>query len=518
MLKLKKVLKQLQNIIIVGIVIVIICSIFFIITKDTGIPKLYILAEKENIAEAMLGNYNWNFKKATSEETFLDNAQIYDFEYGETSTIIAEKGQKLYISNENIAGSFKGSDAVLNIYKSYGALYSKDFKLYSDSKDVYVLSPEESGEYIYEINAKYDRGTVNYVFKVIVTYTEQNKLSDESIQNLYNNKTQDIKDKNKVDEIIKALELPENFTLKDFEVVTSNRPYGININLKTTAHKMDVNIMSIPLRFRAVILLSLIDDADYIQFTVLGDGNQSFKYTRQWANKTITGNGITYTEDLNDWKEFVLKIGKKYLMPPSILDKPSPGVKVNIEMSGSAADAMELIYEDEHYQYYLSAIMSDKVMLKFDNGEKKSLKESLEMKKISIEDLILNGQSMYIRQKNNPYDGYFPIPFISYKFYIKEAEKETEFYPSNTFMYSEVDSTGGNILYFAINDVLHYLDVTGYKEKADMIRKDNSLFEKKMIIEGITYFSRSELHSIGILVNIDREQYNPQIIDFSINS
>jgi hypothetical protein len=60
-------------------------------------------------------------------------------------------------------------------------------------------------------------------------------------------------------------------------------------------------------------------------------------------------------------------------VPPNIVTEPHL-LKIDDDFYEDAADALELIYEDEHYQYFLSSVRSDKVMLTFDNGERSSLK------------------------------------------------------------------------------------------------------------------------------------------------
>ena len=57
--------------------------------------------------------------------------------------------------------------------------------------------------------------------------------------------------------------------------------------------------------------------------------------------------------------------------------------------------AMELIYEDEFYRYYLNSVRSGSIMLTFEDGERISLRDALSQDKISIEDLILNGLSVH---------------------------------------------------------------------------------------------------------------------------
>ena len=78
----------------------------------------------------------------------------------------------------------------------------------------------------------------------------------------------------------------------------------------------------------------------------------------------------------------------------------SPGVLVAIEeFDGQSAEMLELIYEDDNYNYFLSSLRSAMIMLVFDNGERISLKDAIERKKVGIEELLLNGLQIYMEEK-----------------------------------------------------------------------------------------------------------------------
>ncbi|MCL2400443.1 MAG: hypothetical protein FWC91_11965 [Defluviitaleaceae bacterium] len=82
---------------------------------------------------------------------------------------------------------------------------------------------------------------------------------------------------------------------------------------------------------------------------------------------------------------------------PSI-NTPS-NIKVDIKDPDIGDSAMELIYEDSYYNYYLTSIRSEKIILTFENEIKLTLRESLEQNKITISDLILNGLNVIVIPK-----------------------------------------------------------------------------------------------------------------------
>ena len=58
-------------------------------------------------------------------------------------------------------------------------------------------------------------------------------------------------------------------------------------------------------------------------------------------------------------------------------------------------DALEEIYRDDNYIYYLPCIQSATIFLKYDNDEKISVKEALDDQKVSIDMLIEKGLTLH---------------------------------------------------------------------------------------------------------------------------
>lgn len=76
-----------------------------------------------------------------------------------------------------------------------------------------------------------------------------------------------------------------------------------------------------------------------------------------------------------------------------------PGIKITIEDPGIGDTAIEHIYEDEYYTYYLTSIRSNSIMLTFEDGLVISLREALDKNIITISDLILNGLNVVAEPK-----------------------------------------------------------------------------------------------------------------------
>lgn len=61
----------------------------------------------------------------------------------------------------------------------------------------------------------------------------------------------------------------------------------------------------------------------------------------------------------------------------------------------TCAEALEEIYRDDEYIYYLPCIKSATIFLKYDNGEKITVKEALDDEKVTIDKLIKEGLKVY---------------------------------------------------------------------------------------------------------------------------
>lgn len=65
----------------------------------------------------------------------------------------------------------------------------------------------------------------------------------------------------------------------------------------------------------------------------------------------------------------------------------------------ACAQALELIYEDEMYSYYLSCIKSEYIIVSFRDGTVLNIKEALEKEKISMHDLDIYGIDYLVEGK-----------------------------------------------------------------------------------------------------------------------
>jgi len=116
-------------------------------------------------------------------------------------------------------------------------------------------------------------------------------------------KTDYVGDASKVGNIIWLLNFPEKIEYDYFELHTDNAPYGITVHFKTDASTKDYYAAALnqaPFKKNAIIMFSLIGNADYLNFD-LNDGENSYivKYTREQADAAIGKDVRKFAVDQN---------------------------------------------------------------------------------------------------------------------------------------------------------------------------------------------------------------------------
>ena len=105
--------------------------------------------------------------------------------------------------------------------------------------------------------------------------------------------------------------------------------------------------------------------------------------------------------EFDNGEKYSLKVAlnKKYITPDQVIKKGYPLSKIPlargdfkiIDNVQGCASAIEEVYRDSKYKYTLSCIKSGSVIVEFDNGERYSLKEALNKKYITPDQVINKG-------------------------------------------------------------------------------------------------------------------------------
>lgn len=150
------------------------------------------------------------------------------------------------------------------------------------------------------------------VISIVLAANPLNKpqnISLTSAEKFLEYKTEYVGDASKVGNIIRLLKFPEKVKYDHFELYTDNVPYGMTVYLKTDTKTKNYYAEAInqgPFKKNAIIMFSLIENADYINFD-LNDGENSYiiKYTRDQANTNIGKDVREFSGDKNKFSRFL---------------------------------------------------------------------------------------------------------------------------------------------------------------------------------------------------------------------
>jgi len=151
-----------------------------------------------------------------------------------------------------------------------------------------------------------------------------------------------------------------------------------------------------------LIELPQVFDMPYLPGT-FADYNQISSWARDgiaWAYvmgiMRGTGNRMFSPHQQYTREQSIVTILRLYEMvdtePRRVYTHTEPAVRVIIYIPDiPTATALEFIYEDDYYRYYLPSISSEIIMLTFEDGTVVSLRDAIEQEKITVGDLKLNG-------------------------------------------------------------------------------------------------------------------------------
>lgn len=139
-------------------------------------PELYIGVKDENTktGNAILGSYNWRYKNDYIQGDAIDPLEM---EYGSGNTVTISDVNEVFISTQNSKPNKKYNFTIDNIYVyKDGELVDINIEPNYSDGSAYILTPTESGEYIYVMDLNFsDRGTATYGFVVKVAQGESDE-------------------------------------------------------------------------------------------------------------------------------------------------------------------------------------------------------------------------------------------------------------------------------------------------------------------------------------------------------
>lgn len=233
-------------------------------------PVLNVLMNNSIRREAVLGSYEWHSGR---KSVIADADHPAMFEYGESSTLEASKGQKVYMSVAQNEGELPHSISSFEVYRKGSSEKLEDAKYSVNGETVVLDIQESSGDYVYMIRMDYgDKGEAHYGLHILV---DQQSFSLENLKNL---KTPYVGDHGKVGAILKEMPVPGSGYVQQYMgLKTEKEPYGVIVYYEPKEElsgniimpgKDPANEIYLNMEKNALVLLSLIDNAGQITFKV----------------------------------------------------------------------------------------------------------------------------------------------------------------------------------------------------------------------------------------------------------
>ncbi|MFD1907276.1 DUF4825 domain-containing protein [Paenibacillus rhizoplanae] len=154
-----------------------------------------------------------------------------------------------------------------------------------------------------------------------VEHPAQVSDSGYSVDQLLESKTKYIGDASKVTALLGAMPLPQGLERAGIELTTGSRPYALTINYKVNDIKGMWNdelqaLSREPLLHNSILLFSLIDNADIINYSLADEGiNYSFKFTREEIDKLLGEDVRPYGADEVGLRKLIDRLESVKLTP-----------------------------------------------------------------------------------------------------------------------------------------------------------------------------------------------------------
>ncbi|WP_097014500.1 M56 family metallopeptidase [Anaerocolumna aminovalerica] len=186
--------KTSRVVIAAAVVLAVVVSVGFAVNKVNSIgkedntkneiPIVYANLDNNTQVELVRFGYSWNYgdlSKSEQQIVEVDALTPFQYEYSPENTITVGDQATLKLSTEG-EKLVKGYVEALSytIWRPDGTVYDDGHReIYSslsrrlgtdNNGNIILLGPFEEGEYIYGVNLKFQRGTVNYGFKIVVSY------------------------------------------------------------------------------------------------------------------------------------------------------------------------------------------------------------------------------------------------------------------------------------------------------------------------------------------------------------
>jgi len=130
----------------------------------------------------------------------------------------------------------------------------------------------------------------------------------------------------------------------------------------------------------------------------------------------------------------------------------------------------DMFFEDDYFRsecrYYLYSKRADEIFVVFGSGERMTMAQALEERRVNVEELVAHGLGdVSMVPIDNPLGGEFTVLRHLHTFTLNDEA----FYPSSSFMYFTSDD--GFVVYYDIDELTQILQLYGYDAIAEALRE-----------------------------------------------
>ena len=288
---------------IIGVILLVFLIVCFATTKLTlEPPNLYATTDNSQYVKLIRNGYNWS---SGNTNILADSIHPLDANYTDYETMNVNLGENIRLTNarnsSNIGGNiFYPSD--IRYYDMSGKqiiMTGDKFPVTMGTKEAYIETPSQVGTYILEVIIDYyDKGNASYSMKVNVGYDFQ---GFEEYKGTY------IGDNSKVRAIVDMIQYSKY--VEQIELKTNNEPYGLKIKYNVLQLEKE------DLEFNSIVLFSLIQNLDYIDYVFISDKDYTVTVQRNEysSNVNLTYDGLVSYLNNTQSRKMLEEITDKYL-------------------------------------------------------------------------------------------------------------------------------------------------------------------------------------------------------------
>lgn len=168
--------------------------------------------------------------------------------------------------------------------------------------------------------------------------THETDIEKYNAEKLLQFKSAYVGDNSKVVNLVSSL--PYGQLHSKVSLQTKARPYGVTIEYDFSGSGVDISEVLVRLKENAIIMLALIDNADFVTYKLKMDGkNYNYQYPRAALQQSFSKDLREYAKDNKTFQTFLNSFALKLSVSPqkySLAMSSTPGMKISAQYNGEA--------------------------------------------------------------------------------------------------------------------------------------------------------------------------------------